>query len=72
MGKIWLKIYPIPVKMPAKPYLKLKTESLLEPTLIFVGSLIPLFWNSGYISWFQGQSGQPYSHLVEVYVLHVL
>ena len=32
--------------------------------------LIPLFWTSGDLSsGFQSQSGQPYSHLVEVHVL---
>ena len=35
----------------------------------FVGPLIPLFWTSGEdSSGFQRQSGQPYSHLAEVYV----
>ena len=38
----------------------------------FVGPLILLFWTSGDVSsGFQNQSGQPYLHLVEVYVLHV-
>ena len=34
------------------------------------GALIPLFWASGDVSsGFQSQSGQPYSHLAEAYVL---
>ena len=38
-----------------------------------MGPLIPLFWSSGDISSrFPSQSGQPYSHLAEAYVLHVL
>ena len=37
-----------------------------------MGPLMPLFWTSGDVSsGFQDQSGQPYSHLVEAYVLHV-
>ena len=39
--------------------------------VFFVGPLIPLFWTSGDVSsGFQCQSGQPYSSLVEVYMLH--
>ena len=38
----------------------------------FCEALIPLFWTSGDVSCgFQSQSGQPYSDLVEVCVLHV-
>ena len=41
-------------------------------SVLFVGPLIPLFWTSGDISFgCQSQSGQPYSHLVEAYVLHI-
>ena len=37
-----------------------------------MGPLIPLFWISGDVSsGFQSQTGQPYSHLAEAYVLHV-
>ena len=36
-----------------------------------MGPLIPLFWTSGDVSGFQSQSGQPYSHLEEAYVLNV-
>ena len=37
-----------------------------------MGPLIPLFATSGDISsGFQIQSGQPYSHLVEAYMMHV-
>ena len=37
-----------------------------------MGLLIPLFWTSGGISsGFQSQSGKPYSHLAEAYMLHV-
>ena len=37
-----------------------------------MGPLIPLFWTSGDVSsGFQSQSGQPYSCLVEAYVLHI-
>ena len=40
--------------------------------VLFVGPLIPLFWTSGDISSrFQSQSGQPYLHLAEVYMLYV-
>ena len=38
----------------------------------FLGPLIPLFWTSGDISsGFKSQSGQPYLHLAEAYMLHV-
>ena len=41
--------------------------------VLFVGPLIPLFWTSGDVfSGFQSQSGQPYLHLMEAYMLHVL
>ena len=44
----------------------------LEDISPFVGPLIPLFRTSGDISsGFQSQSGQPYFHLVEAYVLHL-
>ena len=34
--------------------------------------LIPLFWTPGDVSsGFQSQSGQPYSHLAEEYVMYV-
>ena len=37
-----------------------------------MGPLIPLFWTGDDVSSrFQSQSGQPYSHLVEMYVLHI-
>ena len=37
-----------------------------------MGPLIPLFWTSGDVSSvFQNHSGQPYSYLAEVYVLHI-
>ena len=37
-----------------------------------MGPLIPLFLTSGDVSsGVQSQSGQPYSHLVQAYVLHV-
>ena len=50
------------------------TSDTPTPTdqILFVGPLIPVFWTSGDVSSrFQSQSGQPYSHLVEVYVLYV-
>ena len=38
-----------------------------------MGPLTLLFWTSGDVSsGFQTQGGQPYSHLVDAYVLHVL
>ena len=38
----------------------------------FMGPLIPLFWTSDDVSsGFQSQSGQPYLHLVEAYVIYV-
>ena len=44
----------------------------LDHISFFVEPLIPLFWTYGDVfSGFQSQSGQPYLHLVEVYVLHV-
>ena len=43
----------------------------LEDISFFVGPLISLLWTSGYISRFPSQSGQPYLHLVEAYVLHI-
>ena len=43
-----------------------------DADVLFMGPLIPLFRTSGDVSsGFQSQTGQPYSHLVEVYVLHV-
>ena len=37
-----------------------------------MGPLIPPFWTSGdVLSGFQSQSGQPYLHLIEAYMLHV-
>ena len=37
----------------------------------FLGPLIPLFWTSGDVSsGFQSQSGQPYTHLVDAYVMY--
>ena len=37
-----------------------------------MGPLISLFWTSGDVSsGFQSQSGQPYSHLVEAYVIYI-
>ena len=37
-----------------------------------MGSLIPLFWTSGDVSSeFQSQSGQPYLHLVEAYMMYI-
>ena len=40
--------------------------------ILFVGPLIPLFWISGgFSSGFQSQSGQSYSHLVDVYVMYI-
>ena len=37
-----------------------------------MGPLIPLFWTPGDVSsGFQSQSGQPYSNLAEVYILHI-
>ena len=40
--------------------------------VLFVGTLIPLFWTSGDVSsGFQSQSGQSYLHLAEAYVLHI-
>ena len=45
---------------------------ILEDMSPFCVTLIPLFWTSGDVSsGFQSQSGQPYSNLVEGYVLHV-
>ena len=42
-------------------------------TCPFVGPLIPLFRTSGDVSsGFQRQSGQPYSRLVEAYVIYVM
>ena len=47
-------------------------SSFLNNFLLFVGSLIPLFWTSGDISsGFQSQSEQPYLHLAEAYILHI-
>ena len=38
----------------------------------FVGPLIPPFWTSGDVSsGFQSQSGKPYLHLTEAYMLHI-
>ena len=38
----------------------------------FCGALIPLFWTSGDVSsGLQSQSGQPYLHLAQAYVLHI-
>ena len=38
----------------------------------FMGPLTTLFWTRGDVSsGFQSQSGQPYLHLVEAYVLHI-
>ena len=46
-------------------------KKLLD-TCPFLGLLIPLFQTSGDISHgFQSQSGQPYSHLVEAYMIYV-
>ena len=46
--------------------------NFLEDISLFVGPLIWLFWTSGDVSSeFQSQSGQPYSHLAEAYVLHI-
>ena len=40
--------------------------------VLFVGPLIPLFWTSDDVSsGFQSQRRQPYSHLVEAYVLPI-
>ena len=40
--------------------------------VLFVGSLIPMFWTSGDVpSGFQSQSGQPLSCLAEAYILHI-
>ena len=40
--------------------------------VLFMGPLIPLFWTFGDVSSvFQGQSGQPYLHLAEVYMMYV-
>ena len=37
-----------------------------------MGPLIPLFWTSGDVSsGFQNQSGQPYLHLAEAYMIYV-
>ena len=36
-----------------------------------LGPLIHLFWTFGDFSGFQSQSGQPYLHLAETYMLHV-
>ena len=39
---------------------------------VFWGPLILLFWTSGDVcSGFQNQSGQPYSHLAEAYVMYL-
>ena len=39
-------------------------------TCPFLGPLVPLFWTSGDVcSGYQSQSGQPYSHLAEVYMI---
>ena len=41
--------------------------------VLFMRPLIPLIWTSGNVSsGFQSQSGQPYLHLTEAYMLHVL
>ena len=38
----------------------------------FVGLLIPLLWISGDVSSaFQSQSGQPYLHVVEAYMIYI-
>ena len=40
--------------------------------VLFVGPLMRLYWTSGDVSsGFQSQSGQPYSHLAETYILHI-
>ena len=42
-------------------------------TCPFKGPLIPLFWTSDNVSYgFQSQSGQPYLHLVETYMMYIL
>ena len=44
----------------------------LEDTCPFLGPLMHLFQISGDVSsGFQSQSGQPYSHLAEVYMINV-
>ena len=47
-------------------------DKLIETEVLFVGPLIHLFWTFGDVSCgFQSQNGQPYSHLVEAYMLHI-
>ena len=47
-------------------------EKILADTCPFMGPLIPLFWTSDYVfSRCQSQSGQPYSHFLEMNMLHV-
>ena len=54
------------------PFSCLFFKIFLEDRSLFVGPLVTLFWTSGDIySGFQSQSGQPYSHLAEVYVIYV-
>ena len=44
-------------------------KQLVTNSVLLWGPLIPLFWTSDDISSrFQNQSGQPYSHLAEVYI----
>ena len=44
----------------------------LEDVSPFCGATDTLFWTSGDVSsGFQSQSGQPYSHLIEAYVIYI-
>ena len=50
----------------------LAQKFFLEDISPFVGTLILLFWTSGDVfSGFQSQSGQPYLHLAEAYMIYI-
>ena len=56
----------------SKYKLQLFFLDLLEDKSPFVGLLILMFWTSGDVSSrFHSQSGYPYSHLLEAYVIYV-
>ena len=71
-----LPISPLSLSLSSYPSLSLHALYLLifgGHRSLLVGPLIPLFWTSGDVSWFQSQSGQPFSCLGEgVCVSHLL
>ena len=47
-------------------------KKILVDTWPFMGPLIPLFWTSGDIFFgLQSQSGQPYLHMAEAYMMYI-